>query len=163
MAFAGFRMLFFAIVVGEEMMKIRETISVWILCTILCLSALACRATVQQTTASVAATDSPPAQTVKVRTEIGFRSRRNLEEHYQKHGREFGSISQAEYLQQAQTLRDRATGSDILEAGRADGVTTRFDRQAGTFLAFNADLTIRTFFKPNDGERYFKRQQNRER
>jgi hypothetical protein len=147
----------------EDMKKIQETIHLWVVCVILSLSVLACRATVEPTTASIAAIDSPPAQTVKVRTEIGFRSRRNLEEHYQKHGREFGSISQAEYLQQAQTLRDRAAGGDILEAVRADGVSTRYDRQAGTFLAFNKDLTIRTFFKPNDGERYFKRQQNRER
>lgn len=84
-------------------------------------------------------------------------------EHYQKHGREFGSITQEEYLQQAQTLRDSVAGGDILEAVRQDGVTTRFDRKAGTFLAFNPDATIRTYFKPNDGERYFKRQMNRER
>ena len=35
------------------------------------------------------------------------------------------------------------------------------DRSSGTFLAFNPDLTIRTFFKPNDGESYFHRQSKR--
>ncbi len=129
----------------------------------LCCGALACRSTVTPTTAPDIVNERRAAPVANIRTDIGFRTRRHWEEHYQKHGREFGSISQAEYLHQAQTLRDRAAGGDILEAGRKDGVTTRFDRQAGTFLAFNPDLTIRTFFKPNDGERYFKRQQNRER
>lgn len=103
-----------------------------------------------------------PLANVKVKTSIGFRTRRNLEEHYEKHGSEFGSISQDEYLRQAQTLRDTEAGGEILEAKRPDGVTTRYDRKTGAFLAYNADDTIRTFFKPNDGERYFKRQLNKE-
>ena len=37
----------------------------------------------------------------------GFRSRRLFEEHYAKHGREFGSISPHEYLERAQALRTR--------------------------------------------------------
>ena len=45
-----------------------------------------------------------------------------------------------------------------LEAVRTDGVVTRFDRAQGAFLAFDRDRTIRTFFHPNDGERYFQRQ-----
>ena len=36
----------------------------------------------------------------------GFRSRQQFDEHYQKHGSEFGNISQAEYLRLAQDLRD---------------------------------------------------------
>ncbi len=93
---------------------------------------------------------------------IGFRSRRNLDEHYQKHGQEFGEISRDEYLHQAQILRDAPVGGDILEAKREDGTTSRFNRSTGAFIAFNEDLTIRTYFKPNDGERYFQRQINRE-
>src|SRR5688572_32288123 len=92
---------------------------------------------------------------VAIRAEIGFASRRKFLDHYDKHGAEFGSISQEEYLRQAQILRDRSVGGDILEAARADGVITRFDRKTGAFIAFNSDLIIRTFFKPNDGERYF--------
>jgi pyocin large subunit-like protein len=90
--------------------------------------------------------------------EIGFRDPGHLHEHYQKHGAEFGQISETEYLRRAQALRDRPAGGDILEAVRADGVVTRFDRASGAFLAFDRDLTIRTFFQPNDGERYFTRQ-----
>ncbi len=151
-----------SIIASEEMMRIQGTIKIWLACAILCLSALACRSLVTRTTAPDIAKEQSPAQLTNIRTDIGFRTRRNLEEHYQKHGREFGSISQDEYLRQAQTLRDIAAGGDVLESARADGVTTRFDRKAGTFLAFNQNLTIRTFFKPNDGERYFQRQLNRE-
>jgi pyocin large subunit-like protein len=96
-----------------------------------------------------------------VRAEIGFATRRKLLDHYEKHGAEFGSISREEYLRQAQILRDSPSGGDILEAVRADGVITRFDRKTGAFLAFNPDLSIRTYFKPNDGESYFRRQSKR--
>lgn len=97
----------------------------------------------------------------QLRAEIGFATRRKFLDHYEKHGGEFGAISKEEYLMQAQTLRDRAAGGDVLEITRADGIITRFDRKTGAFLAFNSDLTIRTYFKPNDGEAYFKRQSKR--
>jgi len=89
---------------------------------------------------------------------VGFASRQKWIDHYQKHGREFGSISKEQYLLKAQELRDRPVGGDILEHVRSDGVTTRFDRASGDFIAFNANGVIRTYFRPNDGEAYFRRQ-----
>ncbi len=132
-----------------------------VMATLLALSG-ACRQSAQSPS-------SPPIQAKPVssgnehgvRSDIGFATRRKFLDHYEKHGSEFGSISKEEYLRQAQSLRDRAAGGDVLEATRADGVITRFDRKAGAFLAFNSDLTIRTYFKPNDGEAYFKRQSKR--
>lgn len=92
----------------------------------------------------------------------GFRNRARLEEHYQKHGVEFGRVTIDDYLVMAQSLRDAPVGGDVLEAVRAsDGVISRFDRATGAFLAVDRDGTIRTFFKPNDGEAYFRRQANR--
>jgi hypothetical protein len=93
--------------------------------------------------------------------EIGFATRQKFLDHYEKHGREFGAPSQTGYLRLAQDLRDRRAGIGILEFVRDDRVITRFDRKSGAFLAFERDLIIRTFFKPNDGEAYFKRQQRR--
>lgn len=92
---------------------------------------------------------------------VGFRSSARLDEHYEKHGHEFGTISKQEYLERAQRLRDASPGGDILELARPDGVVTRFDRRSGAFLAFEHDGTIRTFFRPNDGESYFRRQARR--
>lgn len=112
-----------------------------------------------------AAESADPAKSIgpgSIRSEIGFTSRRKFLEHYDKHGAEFGGISKEEYLRQAQILRDSPAAGNILELAREDGVVTRFDRKTGAFLAFNRDLTIRTFFKPNDGERYFVRQSKRQ-
>jgi hypothetical protein len=91
----------------------------------------------------------------------GFASRQRLVEHYDKHGAEFPGLSLEQYLGAAQTLRDAPISATVLEVRRADGVVTRFDRTSGAFLAANRDGTIRTFFRPNDGEAYFRRQARR--
>ena len=88
---------------------------------------------------------------------IGFRSQTKLDEHFAKHGGEFGRITEDQYLAMAQDLRDALVSNRVIEATQLDGTISRFDRQSGAFLAFNDDLTIRTFFKPNDGEAYFRR------
>lgn len=88
---------------------------------------------------------------------IGFRSRTKLEQHYEKHGREFGNVSLDEYLSMAQDLRDAPLSDRVIEANQAGGTVSRFDRKTGAFTAFDRDLTIRTFFKPNGGENYFRR------
>ena len=90
-----------------------------------------------------------------------FRTPRLLDEHYQKHGSEFGKISKAEYLRLAQELRDAPVGGSILEEKQPNGVISRFDKKRGYFGAYNRDGTIRTFFIPVDGERYFHRQAKR--
>ena len=91
----------------------------------------------------------------------GFRSAAQFDEHYAKHGAEFGAISKAEYLRLAQELRDAPVGGPILEARRPNGEFSRFDRRHGYFGAYNPGGTIRTFFIPNNGERYFHRQAER--
>ncbi len=93
---------------------------------------------------------------------IGFHSRAQLAEHFQKHGAEFAAASIADYLHMAQALRDAPVGGDILEIVRpSDHVISRYDKASGAFLAFDTGGTIRTFFKPNDGEAYFRRQAKR--
>jgi hypothetical protein len=126
----------------------------------LSLLTAACRQTVSAPPVQSEISSSPKSG-AGIRTEIGFASRQKFSDHYDKHGGEFGSISKEGYLRQAQELRDRPLGGDALEAVRSDGVITRFDKKSGAFLAFNADLTIRTYFKPNDGEAYFRRQSKR--
>jgi pyocin large subunit-like protein len=102
-----------------------------------------------------------PAPAAEARENIGFVDQRRLDDHFEKHGAEFGRITKQDYLHQAQLLRDAAVGGSVLQTVRADGVTTRYDRQTGAFIAFNRDRTIRTFFKPHDGERYYRRQAER--
>lgn len=144
---------------GNEVTPARPWLSGALL--LLALASLACRgAQPSQRQPSAGAPPTPAALTTP-RHDIGFASRQKLVEHYEKHGREFGALNQAEYLRQAQALRDRPAGGEVLEVRRADGVITRFDRATGAFLAFNPDATIRTYFKPNDGEAYFRRQSTR--
>lgn len=88
----------------------------------------------------------------------GFRSRKQFEEHFQKHGSEFGKVTKGQYLSLAQELRDAPVRGEILEIKGAGGAFSRFDRRRGYFGAYNNDGSIRTFFIPNDGERYFRRQ-----
>jgi pyocin large subunit-like protein len=87
----------------------------------------------------------------------GFRTEHLLREHFEKYGHEFGPISPQQYLRLAQQLRDSRPGRNILESKRPDGLI-RFDRKRGYFGAYDADGTIRTFFIPPDGIRYFERQ-----
>jgi len=111
----------------------------------------------QQTSAS-SLSQTPP---IISRPHVGFASRQKLLDHFKKHGQEFGSINMEEYLRQAQELRDRPAGKNVLETVRPDGVISRFDRTSGAFIAYHPDGVIRTFFKPNDGEAYFWRQSRR--
>jgi hypothetical protein len=111
--------------------------------------------------ASAPSAQAPATESRAFGESIGFRSHVRLEEHFQKHGREFGAGTPEDYLRLAQALRDRPAGGDVLEQVREDGVVTRYDRGSGAFIAFGADGVIRTFFRPNDGERYFERQAGR--
>lgn len=88
---------------------------------------------------------------------LGFRTEHLLQDHYDKYGREFGPITREQYLRLAQQLRDSRVGRNILESKRPDGLI-RFDRKRGYFGSYDPDGTIRTFFIPPDGVRYFERQ-----
>ncbi|MBL9077515.1 MAG: hypothetical protein JNL08_08430 [Planctomycetes bacterium] len=102
---------------------------------------------------------APAAPAPRPTSAVGFTSRAAWQSHFGKHGAEFGAIDADRYLALAQQLRDAPLTADVLESVRdSDGVVTRFDRRSGAFVAFHRDQTIRTFFKPNDGEAYFRRQ-----
>ena len=62
---------------------------------------------------------------------------------------------------QKKALRDAPLSRTVLELKRSDGVISRFDKSGGGFVAFHKDKTIRTYFRPNDGESYFRRQARR--
>jgi pyocin large subunit-like protein len=91
----------------------------------------------------------------------GFRSSLQFDEHFAKHGAEFGKVTRQQYLKMAQDFRDAPKEGDILEVVRDDHAISRFHKKKRWFLAFNKDRTIRTFFIPNKGERYFWRQAKR--
>lgn len=103
-----------------------------------------------------------PAPAKAAASKVGFTSQRSWQDHFTKHGAEFGDITADEYLARAQALRDAPLSKDVLEIVReSDGVISRFDKKTGGFVAFHEDKTIRTYFRPNDGEAYFRRQAER--
>ena len=114
--------------------------------------------------AALLASGAPPQSVIEFRVheKIGFKSEKLLQEQYKKHGKEFGKISQREYLLMGQQLRDRPLDMNILESvRRQDGVITRFDKKTGAFIEFEKNLVMKSFFKPAEGERYFYKQQPR--
>src|SRR5262245_36562965 len=65
--------------------------------------------------AHVAARDVPATSDARdgaapARPNVGFVNERRLDEHYEKHGAEFGRITKQDYLRQAQLLRDAQVG-----------------------------------------------------
>jgi pyocin large subunit-like protein len=87
----------------------------------------------------------------------GFRTEHLLQDHFDRHRHEFGTITRQQYLHLAQQLRDSHVGKDILESKRPDAII-RFDRRHGYFGVYETDGTIRTFFIPPDGIRFFERE-----
>jgi len=97
------------------------------------------------------------ATTVAIAGGHGFRTEDLLRDHFDKYGHDFGSITREQYLHLAQQLRDSRTGKNVLESKRPDGII-RFDKKHGYFGSYEPDGTIRTFFIPPDGVRFFERQ-----
>ncbi len=89
----------------------------------------------------------------------GFRTPHLLEDHFARYGTQFGQINIQQYLHMAQQLRDATPGRNILFYKRSDGGGSKFDVRKGWFVAYDGDGTLRTFFVPKDGVRYFDRQQ----
>jgi hypothetical protein len=90
---------------------------------------------------------------------LGFRTSLLLENHFARYGSQFGEINMPQYLRLAQRLRDANLGKNILASTRSDGGGSKFDLKHGWFVAYDGDGTLRTFFVPKDGVRYFYRQQ----
>lgn len=91
-----------------------------------------------------------------------FRDEPKLLDHHARHGADFDSRTPTDYLAAACRLRDAPLSQDVLELRRKDGVLCRFRRSDGAFLAYRADGTILTCFKPERGERYFRDQLERD-
>ncbi|MEM7357452.1 MAG: hypothetical protein AAF657_41950, partial [Acidobacteriota bacterium] len=78
-----------------------------------------------------------------------------LDDHFHRHGADFGARNAGDYAQQA---------SDFLRRSQADGLPTKigpdgtirvYDPASNTFGSFNPDGTTKTFFKPSGGQSYW--------
>ena len=98
------------------------------------------------------------AETEKAVQRYYFRSEKLFDSHYEKHGAEFGDITQEEYLDLANELIN-AEGDYILhKTEKEDGDFLYYDTETNEFLVLSTDGYIRTFFKPSAGIDYWERQ-----
>ena len=86
-----------------------------------------------------------------------FRNKTRYDEHYEKHGSEFGNITKEQYLQLANDLIND-TSDKILHKYSEDGDYMFFNPDNNYFLVLSEDEYIRTFFIPSAGINYWNRQ-----
>ena len=82
-----------------------------------------------------------------------FRNEKTLHSHYEKHAKEFGDITMAEYLSKAQHL---ANSPKHLITTLPNGEKVFYNQAANEFLKLSSDGFIKTFFRPVDGINYLK-------
>jgi pyocin large subunit-like protein len=81
-----------------------------------------------------------------------------LEQHFRKHGGEMGFATKEDYLRAAQAL---VRGGPGVETWRRGGDTLFFKEQTNEFAVLSDRNVIRTYFRPDDGRRYWERQKQR--
>jgi uncharacterized protein RhaS with RHS repeats len=82
---------------------------------------------------------------------------KTLEDHFARHGGDFGATSAEEYAQQASDFLVRAQAEGLPTKIDAEGVIRVYDPERNIFGAFNPNGTTRTFFSPSSPS-YFDRQ-----
>lgn len=100
--------------------------------------------------------DAQTAKTEPSAYTYSFRKAEYLQEHFEKHGAEFGYASADEYLAGANRVVVSPEALHKLEAEDGDDV---YYLESGNEIVFvSTDGYIRTYFKPDDGKAYFDRQ-----
>lgn len=96
--------------------------------------------------------EQPPVEDVGYR----FRKAEYLQEHFERHGAEFGYASADEYLAGANRVVASPGALHKLEA--EDGDDVYYLESTNEFVIVSTDGYLRTYFKPDDGKAYFDRQ-----
>lgn len=102
-------------------------------------------------------TQTPRSLTLK----INFGDSKKLNTHYAKHKDKFGDISVEEYLDMANQLFRATVSEDVEEIIRSDGSVSRYRFSTNEFLVVTKDGAIRTYFKPDTGEEYWRYEHER--
>jgi len=80
-----------------------------------------------------------------------------LDDHFARHGGDFHAKNAEDYAAQAHAFLDRARATGLPAKRTGDGELRIYDPDSGTFAAYNANGTTKTFFKPGSPG-YFDRQ-----
>jgi hypothetical protein len=85
----------------------------------------------------------------------------SLQDHYERHGRDFSAKSPDDYAAQAWLFLQRACAEKLpMKRDDTDGTLRVFDPKTRAFAAYNADGKTKTFFKP-ESPGYWQRQPGR--
>ncbi|MBQ1519606.1 MAG: hypothetical protein IIZ53_07130 [Ruminococcus sp.] len=89
-----------------------------------------------------------------------FRSKRQLNEHYEKHGAEFnGDFDYKSAEEYEEGASDVINNDDALfKYEKEDGDEVYYIEDTNEFVILSNDGFIRTYFRPNSGKKYFDRQ-----
>lgn len=80
-----------------------------------------------------------------------------LPDHFARHGSDFGARDPDDYAAQAHAFLEHAKTAGLPAKRDRDGELRIYDPATGTFGAYNANGTTKTFFKPGSPS-YFERQ-----
>jgi hypothetical protein len=106
-----------------------------------------------------AAPDTAPTKTPPARQTWGKID--SLQDHFDRHGRDFGSKSPEDYAAQAWLFLQRARTENLpMKLDDTDSTVRIFDPQTGAFAAYNGVGKTKTFFKP-ESSTYWQRQPGR--
>ena len=99
-----------------------------------------------------APTDAPAADYVTYK----FRSKKLLDQHYDKHGKEMGFKSAADYEKAASDVVNNPEALHKTE--KEDGDYVYYVEATNEFVIVSTDGYIRTYFLPSAGKSYYDRQ-----
>ena len=85
----------------------------------------------------------------------------NVTYQFGKNGKDFGAISEADYVAKAHAFVD-APPAGIQKLSRANGDALLYDAKTNTFAVVAKTGAPRTMFKPRDGAAYWQQQVSRE-
>lgn len=90
-------------------------------------------------------------------TRLTWGSLGSLQDHFDRHGGDFGAKSPDDYAAQAWRFRERAAAERLPMKLDTDGTVRVFDPKTRAFAAYNRDGTAKTYFRP-DSATYWQRQ-----
>ena len=85
-----------------------------------------------------------------------FRSKKLLNQHYEKHGIEMGFASASEYQQAASEVINNPNALSKIE--KEDGDFVFYVEATNEFVVLSTDGYIRTYFWPDSGKKYYDKQ-----
>ena len=97
-----------------------------------------------------------PEEAVQEQVQFHFRSKKLLDQHYEKHGIEMGFASAEEYEKAASDVINNPAA--LRKTETEDGDYVFYVEETNEFVVVSTDGFIRTYFLPDSGKAYYDRQ-----